>query len=149
MADEQPKIFIDEDWKAQVQREREEAARKAAEAPGEGTEEKPGAAGPRATEEVTFASLLDHLGLQAAFSLGLVAGPDSKKVMVSLPEAKYMIDMLLTLRTKTKGNLMPEEEGTLTETIAELQRAYVVRAQQVQEAHLKQAGITLKDPGGK
>jgi hypothetical protein len=37
MADDEKKIFVDEDWKAQVQKEREEAARMAQEkAPPEG-----------------------------------------------------------------------------------------------------------------
>ena len=41
MADEEPKIIIDEDWKAQVRREKEEAQRKADEAPAQEEVQRP------------------------------------------------------------------------------------------------------------
>jgi hypothetical protein len=78
--------------------------------------------------------------------LGLIAAPDSKQVMVNLDEARYCIDTLVMLREKTQGNLTDEETGILTQTLSELQQVYVVRAQQVQDATLKQAGVDLKNP---
>jgi hypothetical protein len=147
MADEQPKIIVDEDWKAQVQREKEEAAKKAQaqqEAP-----ERDGGAAPHPPEEASFAALVQTLAMQCAFALGLIAQRDAKQVMVDIVEAKYMIDTLMMLRTKTKGNLTPKEEGVLANTIADLQQAYVMRSQQVQEAALKQAGIDLAKPDKK
>lgn len=141
MADE-PKIFIDEDWKAQVQREREEARKKAEDGGGTGEP----VAEERAAEEPTFAGIVQYFATQCAFALGLIAERDAKQVMVNLVEAKYCIDTLMVLRTKTKGNLTPEEEGLLANTIGELQHVYVVRAQQVQEAALKKAGIDLGIP---
>ena len=141
MADE-PKIFIDEDWKAQVQREKEQARQTADTSAPEGDA---GAAEPQA-DEPSFAGLLQSLAAQCAYSLGLIAQRDAQQVMVDLVEAKYCIDTLIMLRGKTKGNLTPEEEGLLTNTIGELQQVYVVRAQQVQEAQLKQAGIDLSKP---
>ena len=142
MADE-PKIFIDEDWKAQVQREKEEARHTADTSAPEGDA---GAAEPQA-DEPSLAGLIQNLAAQCAYALGLIAQRDQQQVMVDLVEAKYCIDMLIILRTKTKGNLTPEEEGLLTNTVGELQQVYVVRAQQVQEAQLKQAGIDLTKPG--
>ena len=65
--------------------------------------------------------------------------------MVDIAQAKYLIDTLMMLRDKTQGNLTPEEEGVLSESISELQRVYVVRTQQAQEASLKQAGIDLNN----
>jgi len=142
MADE-PKIFIDEDWKSQVQREKEEA-RQVKE-----TGEPEAVAGPEPVQpdEASFASLVQSLATQCAFALGLIAPRDSGQVMVDVVEAKFCIDTLMMLRGKTKGNLTPEEDGLLTNTIGELQQIYVVRAQQVQEAALKQAGIDLTNPG--
>ncbi len=145
MADE-PKIFIDEDWKAQVQREKEEAQHKAESAPEEGeagegeTMPEPG--------EPSFAGLLQSLAAQCAYALGLIAQKDANQIMVDIVEAKYCIDTLMMLRAKTKGNLTPEEEGMLANMIAELQQVYVVRAQQVQETELKKAGIDLGNLGG-
>ncbi len=143
MADE-PKIFIDEDWKSQVQREKEQARQVTesgeVETPAEPDE------GLR-PDEATFATLVQSLATQCAFALGLIAQRDAQQVMVDVVEAKFCIDTLIMLRVKTKGNLTPEEEGLLTNTVGELQQIYVVRAQQVQEAALKQAGIDLSNPG--
>ncbi|NUM52532.1 MAG: DUF1844 domain-containing protein [Candidatus Hydrogenedentes bacterium] len=147
MADE-PKIFIDEDWKAQVQREKEEAQKKAGSEAPEGDAGDAGSDGAPAGEP-SFAGLLQSLAAQCAYALGLIAQRDAKQVMVDIVEAKYCIDTLMMLRTKTKGNLTPEEEGLLANMIAELQQFYVVRAQQVQEAELKKAGIDLGNLGGK
>lgn len=146
MADE-PKIFIDEDWKAQVQREKEEAQHKAESAPEEGA----AGEGEMMPEpgEPSFAGLLQSLAAQCAYALGLIAQKDANQVMVDIVEAKYCIDTLMMLRAKTKGNLTPEEEGLLANMVAELQQVYVVRAQQVQEAELKKAGIDIGNLGGK
>ena len=141
MAGEEPKIFIDEDWKAQVQREKAEA-----EAPAQAAPEKEGPVDEDHPGEASFTGLVQSLAAQCAFSLGLIAPPDTDKVMVNLEEAQYYINTMIVLRDKTKGHLTPEEEGSLTQAIGELQQAYVVRAQQIQEAALRQSGIDLKKP---
>jgi hypothetical protein len=138
--DDKPKIIIDEDWKSQVQREKEEALKKAEAAPKE--EEK---AAPE-SEEASFEALVSGLAMQAMIALGVLAPRDAKEVMIDLRGAKYVIDLLIVLRDKTKGNLTPEEQGYLAESLADLQQTYVLRSQQLQEAALRQAGIdpTLK-----
>lgn len=133
--DDKPKIIIDEDWKTQVQREKEEARKKAEEAPK--PEEK---AAPEA-EEASFEGLVSGLAMQAMIALGVLAPRDAKEVMIDLRGAKYVIDLLIVLRDKTKGNLTPEEQGYLAESLADLQQTYVLRSQQLQEAALHQAGI--------
>ena len=147
MADE-PKIFIDEDWKAQVQREKEEAQQKAESPALEEGAEGEGEMMPEPGVP-SFAGLLQSLAAQCAYALGLIAQKDAGQVMVDIIEAKYCIDTLMMLRAKTKGNLTPEEEGLLANMVAELQQVYVVRAQQVQEAELKKAGIDIGNLGGK
>lgn len=130
------KIIIDEDWKSQVQREKEEAAKKAEESkPEPGKKTQP--------EELTFTAFTSSLGMQAMMALGFVAPRDSKEVYVDLESARFVIDALMLLRAKTKGNLTPEEEGHLTQMLAELQQAYVVRSQQLHEATLQNAGAGL------
>lgn len=145
MADE-PKIIIDEDWKAQVQREKEEARQRKNEtgAPDGQTDDSI-----HAEDAPSFAGHLQGIAAQCAYALGLIAERDAKQVMVNLGEAKYCIDTLMMLRSKTKGNLTPEEEGLLANIIGELQQVYVVRAQQVQSTELKKAGIDLSNPGRK
>ncbi|HUW60310.1 MAG TPA: DUF1844 domain-containing protein [Candidatus Bathyarchaeia archaeon] len=133
--DDKPKIIIDEDWKNQVQREKEEAQKKAEEAPKE--EER---AAPEA-EEASFEGLVSGLAMQAMMALGVLAPRDAKEVTIDLRGAKYVIDLLIVLRDKTKGNLTPEEQGYLAESLADLQQTYVLRSQQLQEAALRQAGI--------
>jgi hypothetical protein len=143
MEDEPRKIFIDEDWKAQVQREREQAKIEPQPAEAKQAEE----AGPEGEEVPSaFAALIQSVAAQCAFALGLIAPPDTKQVMVNLEEARYCVDTLVMLREKTKGNLTPEEQGLLSQTLAELQQVYAVRSQQIQEVQLKQAGIDLKNP---
>ena len=141
MSGDTPKIFIDEDWKAQVQREKEEAKTAPPEVPDKAAPEEEAA-----PVVATFAGHLQSLAAQCAFALGLIAPPDSKQVMVDLDEARFCIDTLSMLRVKTKGNLTPEEEGMLTQILGQLQQAYMVRAQQVQETALKQSGIHLDNP---
>lgn len=158
MPDEGPKIFVDEDWKARVQREKEEAARKqavASEAPAQAAEAQPDAAATPSEEkpaaegagmpEANFDALVASLATQAMFALGVIAPRDSKQVYIDLDQAQYMIDTLAMLREKTKGNLSPEESGRLNEALAELQQVYVARVHQFQEAQLRQAGVNLDE----
>ncbi len=132
MSDDNSKIIIDEDWKTRVQREKEEAAN----AP-----EEPEAEAAEAPEAASFSGLVSGLTMQGMMALGVMAPRDAKEVMVDLDQAKYIIDTLMILREKTKGNLTPEEQGLLTQTLSELQQGFVVRSQQLQEAALRRAGI--------
>jgi hypothetical protein len=138
MSDEGPKIIIDEDWKARVQREKEEAEKAAATAKVQPPAEAEPAPQP---EGASFEGLVSGLAMQAMIALGVMAPRDAKEVVVNLPEAKYVVDMLMILRDKTKGNLTPQEQGLLAETLAELQQGYVVRSQQLHEASLRGSAV--------
>ncbi len=161
---DEPKIIIDESWKAQVAREREEAARKAAEQAQEPVTPAAAPAGPATAAEhaavpmdnegdyepldgeeevleASFVTLVASLATQAMFALGVMAAPGTRQVMVNLDQAKFTIDTLVILRDKTKGNLDAEEGANLDEALAELQRLYVARFQQWQEQALRQSGI--------
>ena len=139
MADE-PKIFIDEDWKARAQREKEElqkraeaeaAARTAApvvpsapDSPSALAEgELPSELGPDDTGlggeeiegeepyEANFDALLSSLATQTMFALGVIPQQDGGQVMINLDQAKFTIDILAMLHGKTKGNLTAEEQA--------------------------------------
>jgi hypothetical protein len=137
--EEKSKIIIDEDWKARVEREKEEARKVAEEqAAHEPTPEE------KATiQPASFEGLVSNLAMQAMISLGVLVPRDTKEVMVDLAEAKYLIDTIIMLRDKTKGNLSPEEQGFIAETLADLQQTFVLRSQQLQEAALRNAGVNL------
>lgn len=140
MSDE-PKIFVDEDWKAQVQREREAAAAKFA--AGEQPEEVAAPAEGELPEAASLLGLVSSLATQCMFSLGLIAPQGQQQVMVDLDQAQYLLETMEVLRDKTQGNLTPEEEGGLSQALAELSQVYMTRVQQFQEEALRQAGANL------
>jgi hypothetical protein len=148
MADEERKIIIDEDWKAQVQREKEKALHETEKPEAAAEQEQPqeGEPGQEGAESL-FQVLVTSLAAQAMYALGMVAPPDAQQVMVDLGQAKFVVDSLLMLREKTEGHLTPVEQGHLAEILGELQRLYVFRAQQVQEAALRKAGVNPMDLG--
>lgn len=157
---EEKKIIVDEDWKNQVRREKEEAARKAAEAGKQAASDanaETGAAGTddaglddaaldaEPDEATPFMALVQSLATQALLFLGYIPQSGSQEVMVDLGQSRMVIDMLMDLHGKTAGNLNADEEAMLSEAVSELQRAFVVRSQQVQEAELKRAGLNPRD----
>lgn len=153
MPDSESRIFVDEDWKARVQREKEEARLRAEGQP------KPdasvAAAAPPADAEdagqahPAFEAMVSTLATQVMFSLGFLAAPGQDQVMVNLEHAREGIEMMIMFRDKTKGNLAPAEERLLTDTLAEMQRLFAARMQQAQAQMMRNAGVNpnaLKTP---
>lgn len=93
---------VDESWKEEVGKEKEKV--------GTGSEEKP-------FPEADFYSFISGLGMQALMFMG-----EKEK---NLTQAKYIIDTLIMLGQKTKGNLSEEEGGLMEGIIHELQMKYV------------------------
>lgn len=151
MADEQqdqPKIHIDSDWKAQARAEKERLAKKAKPAPppgsaAEGAGESPGAtsgasgtsgaaegagaggASEGAMPPANFETLLSTLATQALFAMGAIADPRTGQRYQNPGLARHHIDMLGVLEEKTKGNLTEEEANILAATLYELRTRYV------------------------
>jgi len=119
---EEKKIIVDEDWKAEAQREKEILAAQE-EAEKKKTPEEKQARGP--LPQGNFAALVSMLTTQALFALGLLQVKRQEKREPDLELAKYNIDMLETLEEKTKGNLSKEEETVLANTLNELRMGYV------------------------
>ena len=117
------KIIIDEDWKSQVEAEREAAA-KAEDQPetasGDAMDGPEGAMPP-----ASFGMLLSTLATEAMVSLGQIPHPASGQPMVNLEGAKFFIDTLALLQEKTKGNLEPEEKNALDDMVSQLRMAFV------------------------
>ena len=119
---EEKKIIVDEDWKAEAQKEKEIlAAQEKAEK--EKKQEEKQARGP--LPEGNFAALVSMLTTQALFALGLLQVKGQEQKEPDLEMAKYNIDILETIQEKTKGNLTKEEETVLSNTLNELRMGYV------------------------
>jgi hypothetical protein len=117
------KLVIDEDWKSQVQAEKE-AARHAAEAETPaGSRPSKGRRGPLPPPDLTF--LVSNLYLQGAMALGLLPNPVSGKADVQLDQAKHSIDLLAMLQEKTANNRTPQETDELDAALHELRLAFV------------------------
>ncbi len=80
--------------------------------------------------ELTFAAFLWSLSEQALAALGEIPDPMSGKVTQDLILAQQMIDIIIMLREKTRGNLDPHEQALLKEILSGLQMKYVEMARQ-------------------
>ncbi len=128
---EQPKIIIDDDWKAQAQAEKEKLSEKieAESATAPATEQGAAEDGPRQLPPANFATLVNSLVAQTLMTLGGVEDPETKKRYVDLDLAKHHIDMLSVIDEKTKGNLTDEEKKLLDTALYEIRMQYLQIAQ--------------------
>lgn len=132
---EDKKIFVDEDWKEQVQAEKEEAQRRAEAARTEGQaaeagDEPTAEAGTETPKEMKWPEpslqlLATSLASQAMVSLGVIPHPISKKHEADLGQAKHLIDTLELLMLKTEGNRTEQETHDLDGMLHELRMAFV------------------------
>jgi hypothetical protein len=119
---EQPhdkKIIVDENWKEEAQREKEELARQI---------ERERRARTQPPEPASFALLATTLAVQAQAALGDLPRPDGTRPPPDLPAARFHIDMLEVLEAKTKGNLTPEEDQLLKALLFDLRMRFVEKA---------------------
>ena len=91
----------------------------------------PGTGPRRDLPPADFATLVNMLTTNAMVFLGQIPAPGSQQYLRNLPQAQHMIDLLMVLREKTRGNLTPEEEQMLQELLPQLQMAYVSVNRQV------------------
>jgi hypothetical protein len=129
MPDDKPsgekKIIVDEDWKSQVQAEKEAAQKQAA------TQSKPQAAPDEAMPAPTLTFLAGTLYLQGAIAMGLLPNPAAgDRPEIHPNQARHAIDLLAMLQQKTEGNRTPEESEELETMLHQLRLAYVGIAQQ-------------------
>jgi len=115
-----PQFRVDEQWKKSVAQDRERATqdKKAESAP---AQEEPAGKYP----EPDFRVLLAGLYSQTLMALGEMEHPVTKKRAADMREAQYLVDTIDMLRTKTKGNLSPEEESYVNGLLHDLRMRYV------------------------
>lgn len=130
-AGQKPKLIIDEDWKSQVQAEKEALEREKRGSASGATAQAADAGATQAARPrgplppATLAVLCTTLATQALAALGQLAEPDAEKVEVSLEEAQHFIDTLEMLEAKTAGNRSAEESHLLDNLLHELRLVFV------------------------
>jgi len=144
MAEDQPSLHIDTDWKRQAQEEKkrltEQAAQKAAAPPPAAAAAGPApvaggraVAGrqrtPAALPPASFAGMVQSIVTQVFFYLGDLASRGTEPT-VNLDMAKHQIDTLGILEAKTTGNLDEEEKRLLDTALYEARMRYVAVASQ-------------------
>lgn len=72
-----------------------------------------------------FLQLVLGLQQQGMVSLGKLMNPFSRKIEVHPDTARDTIDLLAALEARTKGNLEPDEERVLRQTLSELRMNYL------------------------
>ena len=144
---EEPKIIVDEDWKAQVKAEKDALRDHGATPPDQST----GAASPDAAArgepsfedeplpEPTLTTHVMSLATQAMIMMGVVPNPQTGKVEQHLGYAKHLIDTIRMLETKTQGTRTPEEISMLSKTLHELRMMHVSASRASAEAAPKPA----------
>ena len=128
--EQKKKIIIDEDWKGQVEAEREQLKRQS-EKPAESQESEakpPPAAGPLPPPSLEF--VVSSFAMQAMVSLGMMANPLTNETEVQLEQAKHFIDTIEMLQEKTEGNRTPEENTMMHTILHELRMTYISVQQQ-------------------
>ncbi len=124
MADEKKKkIIVDEDWKVQAQREKENLA---AEQEAEHVEHvEPEEAAPQSLPPADFSGLITMLATQTLYALGVIQPQGHEPRQPDFMMAQYNIDMLGVIQEKTKGNLSKEEETLLLSALSQVRMAFV------------------------
>jgi hypothetical protein len=125
------KLIIDEDWKSQVQAEKQAAANETAGAsPSAGEQVAASVPDPGAIPmpPASLEMLLTTLATEALVALGQVPHPTSGQTHVHRHQAQYLIDTIDMLRQKTKGNLTPREEQMFDSLLHQLRMVFVETA---------------------
>lgn len=107
-----PDKKIDQEWKEAAAKEKE----------------KLGKDGKFVPPEATFNFFVTTLALQASIALGIMENPGDGKKEENLPQARFLIDTMVLLREKTKGNLTSEESELLENVLYELRMSYIARS---------------------
>ena len=106
---ETPEKKIDQDWKESAEKEKEAFNKE----------------GKFAPPEPSFNFFVTTLALQTSIALGIMENPADGKKEDNLPQARFLIDTLVLLRDKTKGNLTEEEATLLENVLYELRMSYI------------------------
>jgi hypothetical protein len=136
-SDQEPKIIVDDDWKSQVEREKEQLRQQMEDEPAHGNE--------YALPPASIPVLVTTLATQALANLGQIPDPVENQPVVRKPMARHFIDTLAVLEEKTAGNLTDDEAALLTETLHQLRMIFVQTGDATIQP-LKPASSTIQLP---
>ncbi len=132
MSDEK-KIFVDENWKDQVEAEKAAFDKEAQSGGGEDPQS-------QTLPPASFEMLVSTFASEALIALGQVPNPINNEYTISFEHARYTIDMLDVLEEKTKGNLTSDEAAMLESLLHQLRMAFVALQAQVKETIKSETG---------
>ena len=112
--EQDPKLVVDDDWKSQVEKEKQQSADE--QQPDDPTGDLPPA---------SLAMLISTFYSQAMMALGVMANPTTNEKSTDLLMAKHFIDTLEMLQEKTTGNTTDDESKMFDEVLHLLRMAYV------------------------
>ncbi len=112
---EDPKIIVDDDWKSQVEAEKEQLQKEIEEKDSAEVELPP----------ASMMTIITTFGSQAMAAMGQFPDPSTGKPIFNKPLARHFIDSLAVLEEKTKGNLSEDESAMLTNVIHQLRMVFV------------------------
>jgi hypothetical protein len=121
-SDDGPRIIVDEDWKTQVEREREtlrsqrESAAAAKKSQPDGIERFP---------TPSLSGMINMFASQAMAALGLLPDPVTGEAAQNRSLAKFLIGTLAVLEQKTEGNRTDDESIELQEALHHLRMIFV------------------------
>lgn len=142
--------YIDESWKESAQQEKDKLSagpgakgkpspepQDRPQQPSRPHEPAPQEPEPAQEEEyegqINFLNYISSLAYQAMIFIGEIPNPNTNLVTKNFEQAKFIIDTLVMLRQKTKGNLNKQESDILNASLYELQMKFV-------EAYQKETG---------
>ena len=115
------KIIVDEDWKEQAAKEKENLVeQEQVDKEKQDTEQQQ-----RTLPPADFEGLVSMLATQAFFALGVIRTKEDEEPKTDMALAQYNIDMLGIIEEKAKGNLTDDEKKMLEGTIHQLRMAFV------------------------
>ena len=116
-----------EEFVAEQQREAQQEAKKAAEAPQTPVPVSEAKTSPVETPKRSagFENLIRMIGSNGAMVLGAYTDPRTGQPVIDPEAARELIDMLDAVHEKTKGNLAPEEDSLLLDLLGKLKMTYV------------------------
>lgn len=103
---EEIKKKVDEDWKSQIEKEKNSQEKKN-------------------FHEPNFTLLVSSLAMQAMICMGKLENPLTGKQEKNLEQARFLIDSLGILKEKTRGNLNSEEDKFLEDSLFHLRMNYI------------------------
>ncbi len=143
MAEEQPSLHIDTDWKKQAQEEKRKMAEQAAKsketavaAPAGGGATVGAPAGgrrgrtPRELPPAGMASLIQSLMTQVLYYLGDLPSAGGQTIM-DVDMAKHQLDTLSILEEKTANNLTEDEKALMDAALYETRSRFINVASQL------------------